>query len=177
MPPADALLQSCAKVACATCAVQDIVTASSHFDMPRFVPQLREDLTVLDSKKRMFLISWITVLASVPDIDMLAHLPELLAGLLDALQDEAREVRTAASKALQVCLPAALLAHAQCLRQFCMCSTHIDAGDCLLPAVAWTKEAADSAPKLCMWTAFGAKQARPCHAVATLGGCHNPSLP
>ena len=78
------------------------MTASSQFDMPRFVPQLKEYLTVLDSKKRMFLISWITVLASVPDIDMLAHLPELLAGLLDALQDDMREVRTAASKALQV---------------------------------------------------------------------------
>lgn len=89
------------------CLVQDIATASTSFDMAGFVPQLREYLTVLDSKKRMFLISWVTVLASVPDIDMLAHLPELLAGLLDALQDDLREVRTAASKALQVS-PAAM---------------------------------------------------------------------
>ncbi|KAK9805928.1 hypothetical protein WJX73_005859 [Symbiochloris irregularis] len=81
--------------------MKDIATASTSFDMAGFVPQLREYLTVLDSKKRMFLISWVTVLASVPDIDMLAHLPELLAGLLDALQDDLREVRTAASKALQ----------------------------------------------------------------------------
>ncbi|MCJ1422135.1 hypothetical protein MMC29_000014 [Sticta canariensis] len=105
----DALFRLCADhdsaVHQATTFLDNLMKASWHvsrFDMPRFVPQLREDLTVLDSKKRMFLISWITVLASVPDIDMLAHLPELLAGLLDALQDEAREVRTAASKALQV---------------------------------------------------------------------------
>ena len=93
-------MQNNAKSKCSC--MQDIVTASSHFDMDTFVPQLRNYLTVLNSKKRMFLISWITVLASVPDIDMLAHLPELLAGLLDALQDDMREVRTAASKALQV---------------------------------------------------------------------------
>lgn len=94
--------------------VQDIATASTSFDMAGFVPQLREYLTVLDSKKRMFLISWVTVLASVPDIDMLAHLPELLAGLLDALQDDLREVRTAASKALQV-RPHAVQAHCKAL--------------------------------------------------------------
>ena len=81
---------------------QDIVTASPRFDMAALVPQLREYLTVLDSRKRMFLISWTTVLASVPDIDMLAFLPSLLGGLMDALQDDWREVRTAAGKALQV---------------------------------------------------------------------------
>ena len=82
--------------------MQDIVTASPRFDMAALVPQLREYLTVLDSRKRMFLISWTTVLASVPDIDMLAFLPSLLGGLMDALQDDWREVRTAAGKALQV---------------------------------------------------------------------------
>ena len=70
--------------------------------MRALVPQLKEYLTVLDSRKRMFLISWITVLASVPDIDMLAFLPALLGGLMDALQDEWREVGTASTKALQV---------------------------------------------------------------------------
>lgn len=78
------------------------MTASSNFDLEAFVPQLKEYLTVLDLKKRMFLISWVTVLASVPDIDLLAYLPELLGGLLDALKTEWREVRIAASKALQV---------------------------------------------------------------------------
>ena len=85
--------------------MQDIVTASPRLDMRALVPQLREYLTVLDSKKRMFLISWITVLASVPDIDMLAFLPALLGGLMDALQDEWREVCTASTKALQVSWP------------------------------------------------------------------------
>ena len=73
--------------------------------MRALVPHLREYLTVLDSRKRMFLISWITVLASVPDIDMLAFLPALLGGLMDALQDEWREVSTASTKALQVGVP------------------------------------------------------------------------
>ncbi len=53
--------------------------------------------------KRQFLISWISVLASVPDIDMLQYLPELLEGLMGMLSDTNREIRQATGKALQVC--------------------------------------------------------------------------
>ena len=94
-------------------ALQDISTASPTFDLGAFVPHLREYLLVRDPKKRLFIISWITVLASVPDLDMLAYLPQLLGGLLDSLnppqtdpreQRDWREVKSAAAKALQVFL-------------------------------------------------------------------------
>ena len=81
--------------------MQDIATASPRLNLETFVPMLRNCLAVADARKRMFLINWVTVLATVPDIDMLPYLPQLLEGLLDALQTEWREVRTAASKALQ----------------------------------------------------------------------------
>ena len=57
--------------------------------------------------KRQFLISWISVLASVPDIDMLQYLSELLEGLMGMLSDPNREIRQATGKALQVCLTSA----------------------------------------------------------------------
>lgn len=82
--------------------MQDIVTASYALDLDEFIPGLREYLTVVNPYKRQFLISWISVLASVPDIDMLQYLPELLEGLMGMLSDSNREIRQAAGKALQV---------------------------------------------------------------------------
>lgn len=82
---------------------QDIVTASPNFDMEVFVPQLREALTVMNARKRSFLISWIRVLSSVPDIDVLMYLADLLEGLTDALQENwPPEVRMSAGRCLQV---------------------------------------------------------------------------
>lgn len=82
--------------------IQDIVTASYALDLDEFIPKLREYLTVVNPYKRQFLISWISVLASVPDIDMLQYLPELLEGLMGMLSDTNREIRQATGKALQV---------------------------------------------------------------------------
>ncbi len=41
------------------------------------------------------------MLASVPDLDMLAHLPRFLERLLDCLRDPLGEVRVQAAKVLQ----------------------------------------------------------------------------
>lgn len=82
--------------------MQDIVTASPNFDIDGFIPALKIYLTVNNPYKRQFLISWIAVLASVPDIDMLTYLPELLGGLINMLSDPNREIRQAVSKTLQV---------------------------------------------------------------------------
>ena len=40
-----------------------------------------------------FRVGWITVLDSVPDIDMLAYLPDIMDGLLNMLSDPNREIR------------------------------------------------------------------------------------
>ena len=50
--------------------------------------------------RRQFLVSWVAALESVPDIDLAAHLPELLDGLLGLLADPNRCVRVC------VCVPA-----------------------------------------------------------------------
>ena len=81
---------------------QDIVTASPNFDIMAFIPDLKECLTVINPFKRQFLISWITVLDSVPDSDLLLYLPDLLDGLFAMLSDPNRELKQAVHKALQV---------------------------------------------------------------------------
>jgi vacuole morphology and inheritance protein 14 len=64
------------------------------------VPKLRDYLKVLNPYKRQFLVSWVAVLDSVPDLDMLSHLPALLDGLMAMLSDPNREIRSAAHKVL-----------------------------------------------------------------------------
>jgi len=49
-------------------------------------------LTVIVSAAQL-LVGWITVLDSVPDIDMLEFLPEYLGGLFDMLSDEKKDIR------------------------------------------------------------------------------------
>lgn len=44
----------------------------------------------LPTRRRQFLISWVAVLESVPDLDLLAYLPELLDGLMALLSDPNR---------------------------------------------------------------------------------------
>jgi hypothetical protein len=78
--------------------LQDIVTASPKFSVEPLIPKLRDYMRVTNPYKRQFLISWITVLDSVPDLDLLAHLPQLLDGLLNLLSDPNREIRVAAHK-------------------------------------------------------------------------------
>lgn len=48
----------------------------------------------------MFLVNWITVLDSIPDLELISHLPAFLKGLMMFLSDQNDDVRTATNKAL-----------------------------------------------------------------------------
>ncbi|CAM0951079.1 unnamed protein product [Alopecurus aequalis] len=80
--------------------VKDIVTESDQFGVEEFIPLLRERMNVLNPYVRQFLVGWITVLDSVPDIDMLGFLPDFLDGLFDMLSDPSHEIRQQADSAL-----------------------------------------------------------------------------
>ncbi|MBA0718119.1 hypothetical protein Golax_005881 [Gossypium laxum] len=57
-------------------------------------------MNVLNPYVRQFLVGWITVLDSVPDIDMLGFLPDFLDGLFNMLSDSSHEIRQQADSAL-----------------------------------------------------------------------------
>ncbi|AQK64656.1 Protein VAC14-like protein [Zea mays] len=57
-------------------------------------------MNVLNPYVRQFLVGWITMLDSVPDIDMLGFLPDFLDGLFNMLSDSSHEIRQQADAAL-----------------------------------------------------------------------------
>ncbi|KDO24938.1 hypothetical protein SPRG_09582 [Saprolegnia parasitica CBS 223.65] len=80
--------------------VKDIVTESEVFDVELFIPLLHKYIRMTNPYIRQLLVGWITVLDSVPDIEMLDWLPEFLDGLFNMLSDGNREIRQAADSAL-----------------------------------------------------------------------------
>jgi hypothetical protein len=52
------------------------------FSLAKFVPLLSERIYVISPFTRSHLISWITILDSIPDLELVSYLPEFLDGLL-----------------------------------------------------------------------------------------------
>lgn len=52
------------------------------FSLERFIPLLSERVYVISPFTRMHLVSWLMVLDSIPDLELVAWLPEFLDGLL-----------------------------------------------------------------------------------------------
>ncbi|TPX37550.1 hypothetical protein SmJEL517_g00611 [Synchytrium microbalum] len=70
-------------------------TKASEFNLPRFIPLLVERIKTLNPFSRMFLVQWIGVLDSVPDLELIAYLPEFLDGLFGYLSDPNPDIRSA----------------------------------------------------------------------------------
>ncbi|KAI9003892.1 vacuolar protein 14 C-terminal Fig4p binding-domain-containing protein [Hyaloraphidium curvatum] len=71
-----------------------------HFSLERFVPLLRERLYAVNPNARVFLVDWIHLLDSIPDLELIRYLPEFLDGLFGYLSDPNQEVRTRTGNAL-----------------------------------------------------------------------------
>lgn len=80
--------------------IKDVVTESDNFRVDKFIPLLKERLRVRNPFIRQLLVGWISVLDSVPSIDMLDYAPEFLGGLFDMLADANKDIRQQAYAAL-----------------------------------------------------------------------------
>ena len=76
----------------------DLPTA---FSLPRFIPLLQEKVGAFNPFVRTFLVSWLTLLDSIPDLELVTHLPSFLGGLLKFLSDENQDVHNATQTALE----------------------------------------------------------------------------
>ncbi|UZJ51606.1 hypothetical protein CBS101457_000926 [Exobasidium rhododendri] len=76
------------------------LAANKAFSLARFVPLLSERMYVLSPFTRNYLVSWITVLDSVPDLELVTFLPSFLDGLIKYLSDPNTDVRVATAKVL-----------------------------------------------------------------------------
>ncbi|ORX63249.1 ARM repeat-containing protein [Anaeromyces robustus] len=65
------------------------------FSVPRFIPLLSERIHSLNPFTRQFLVQWISVLDTIPDIELIAYLPDYLDGLFNYLSDPNMDVRVA----------------------------------------------------------------------------------
>ncbi|KAK1766407.1 ARM repeat-containing protein [Phialemonium atrogriseum] len=70
----------------------DLPTA---FSLKRFIPLLKERMYALNPFARTFLVGWIVLLDSIPDLELVTYLPEFLGGLLRFLSDANRDVHVA----------------------------------------------------------------------------------
>lgn len=70
------------------------------FSLARFIPLLQDRIYVLSPFTRSYLVSWITVLDSVPELELITYLPEFLDGLLKYLSDPTEDVRVATENIL-----------------------------------------------------------------------------
>ncbi|CAG9861104.1 unnamed protein product [Phyllotreta striolata] len=73
--------------------LKEIVLENTEFDLDGFIPLLRERIYTKNAFSRQFIISWISVLNSEPDLDLIRYLPEILDGLFRILDDPNLEVK------------------------------------------------------------------------------------
>jgi vacuole morphology and inheritance protein 14 len=71
------------------------------FSLERFIPLLKERIFVLNPFTRTFLVGWITLLDSIPDLELVSYLPDFLGGLFKFLSDPNRDVHVATSGVLE----------------------------------------------------------------------------
>jgi vacuole morphology and inheritance protein 14 len=76
-------------------APDETVELPTAFSLKRFIPLLRDRIYALNPFTRTFLVGWITLLDSIPDLELVTYLPEFLGGLLRFLSDSNRDVHTA----------------------------------------------------------------------------------
>ncbi|KZP20135.1 ARM repeat-containing protein [Athelia psychrophila] len=69
--------------------------ARRAFSLAHFIPLLSDRIYVVSPFTRSYLVSWITVLDSVPELELISFLPEFFDGLLKYLSDPLEDVRVA----------------------------------------------------------------------------------
>jgi vacuole morphology and inheritance protein 14 len=76
-------------------APDESVELPTAFSLKRFIPLLRDRIFALNPFTRTFLVGWIILLDSIPDLELVTYLPDFLGGLLRFLSDSNRDVHVA----------------------------------------------------------------------------------
>ncbi|CAG8196424.1 unnamed protein product [Penicillium olsonii] len=65
------------------------------FSLARFIPLLQERIHVIQPFTRNFLVSWLTLLDTIPDLELVSYLPDFLEGLIKFLGGPNNDVNVA----------------------------------------------------------------------------------
>ena len=71
------------------------------FSLAKFIPLLQERIHVINPFTRTFLVSWVTLLDTIPDLELVHYLPAFLGGLFKFLSDPNRDVHVATQGTLE----------------------------------------------------------------------------
>lgn len=71
------------------------------FSLSKFIPLLQERIHVINPFTRTFLVSWLTLLDTIPDLELVYFLPDFLGGLFRFLGDANRDVYVATQGLLE----------------------------------------------------------------------------
>lgn len=80
--------------------VDEATDLPTAFSLKQFIPLLKDRSYTINPFTRTFLVGWITLLDSIPDLELVTFLPEFLGSLLKFLSDPNRDVH----QATQACL-------------------------------------------------------------------------
>ncbi|KAK4179701.1 vacuolar protein 14 C-terminal Fig4p binding-domain-containing protein [Triangularia setosa] len=75
--------------------LDDTAELPTAFSLKKFIPLLRDRIYAINPFTRTFLVGWIILLDSIPDLELVTFLPEFLGGLLRFLSDPNRDVHVA----------------------------------------------------------------------------------
>ncbi|KAF8592196.1 ARM repeat-containing protein [Ramaria rubella] len=75
-------------------------SSKKAFSLSRFIPLLAGRMCVISPFTRSWLVGWITVLDSVPDLELVTFLPDILDNLLRYLSDPTQDVKVATENLL-----------------------------------------------------------------------------
>lgn len=70
------------------------------FSLAKFIPLLEERVFVINPFTRIFLVSWLSLLDTIPDLELVHYLPSFLGGLMKFLGDQNKDVFVATSNLL-----------------------------------------------------------------------------
>jgi len=73
--------------------VKDVVAEIENFDTEKFIPILQDRIGMTNAFVRQFLLGWIAVLNSVPNIDLVNYLQYFLDGLFNMLSDKKNDLQ------------------------------------------------------------------------------------
>ncbi|KAI9738389.1 MAG: hypothetical protein M1834_008892 [Cirrosporium novae-zelandiae] len=76
------------------------VELPTAFSLAKFIPLLQERIHVINPHTRMFLVSWLTILDTIPDLELVSYLPSFLSGLFKFVSDPHDDVKIATNGVL-----------------------------------------------------------------------------
>jgi hypothetical protein len=80
---------------------EDLSDLPTAFSLENFIPLLQERIHVLNPFTRNFLVSWLTLLDTIPDLELVSYLPAFLGGLFQFLSDRTKDVHTSTQVLLE----------------------------------------------------------------------------